>query len=402
MIGFDEMRKLAQVTPSKIVLLVMDGLGGLPDDATGKTELETARCPNLDNLATESICGLTYTVSPGITPGSAPGHMALFGYDPLNYVLGRGIVEALGLGVEVSPGDVVARGNFCTVDENGRITDRRAGRVPSEITRELCTVLGDNVRIPNVELSFFPGKEHRFVVRFRGENLSEQVGDTDPQHEGMMPLEARALEESANATAAMINDAIGQAANVLADKHPANMLLLRGFSQHPDFPSISDVFHLTPACIAPYPMYRGVARVVGMDILPAGDSLQDQMETLRENWDSYDYFFVHYKKTDARGEDGDFGAKVEAIEELDVALPSILDLKPDVLIITGDHSTPATLAMHSWHTIPVALWARYCRRDGVKEFSETSCLQGGLGQLHAAELMPLAMANALKLNKYGA
>ncbi len=396
------MRKLSQVTPSKIVLLVMDGVGGLPDDETDKSELETARCPNLDRLAAEGICGLTYTVSPGITPGSAPGHMALFGYDPSSYDLGRGIVEALGLDVEVNPGDVVARGNFCTVDDNGRITDRRAGRVPTETTRELCAVLGEHVRVSQAGVTFFPGKEHRFVMRFRGENLSANIGDTDPQHEGMEPLEARPLDESASDTAAMINDAVSQAASLLADKHPANMLLLRGFSQHPDFPSVSDVFHLTPACIATYPMYRGVARVVGMDILPAGESLQDQLETLRENWDSYDYFFVHYKKTDARGEDGDFGGKVQAIEEFDAALPSILELKPDVLIVTGDHSTPAALAMHSWHTIPVVLWAKYCRRDRVTEFSEPSCLQGGLGQLHAVELMPLAMANALKLNKYGA
>ncbi len=402
MISFDEMRKLAHVTPSKIVLLVMDGIGGLPDDQTGKTELESARRPNLDQLATEGICGLAYTVSPGITPGSAPGHLALFGYDPLTYGLGRGIVEALGLDIEVNPGDVVARGNFCTVDENGRIADRRAGRLPTETTRELCSILSDNVRVADVEVSFFPGKEHRFVVRFRGEGLSEKVADTDPQHEGMEPLEARSLDESADATAGIINDAIAQAGRLLADKQPANMILLRGFSQHPDFPSLPDVFHLTPGCIATYPMYRGVARVVGMDILPAGESLQDQLDTLKENWDSYDYFFVHYKKTDARGEDADFAAKVQAVEAFDEVIPSILALKPDVLVVTGDHSTPAALAMHSWHTVPVLLWAKYCRRDEVTEFSEPACLRGGLGQIHAAELMPLAMANALKLNKYGA
>ncbi len=402
MISFDEMRKLAHVTPSKIVLLVMDGLGGLPDDQSGKTELETARRPNLDQLATEGICGLAYTVSPGITPGSAPGHMALFGYDPVAYGLGRGIVEALGLDIEVNPGDVVARGNFCTVDDNGRISDRRAGRLPTETTRDLCALLNDNVRVAGTEISFFPGKEHRFVVRFRGEGLSEKVGDTDPQHEGMEPLEARPLDETADATAAVINDVITQTRQLLAGKHPANMVLLRGFSQHPDFPSLPDVFHLTPACIATYPMYRGVARVVGMDILPAGESLQDQIETLTEYWDSYDYFFLHYKKTDARGEDGDFAAKAQAVEEFDAVLPSILTLKPDVLLVTGDHSTPAALAMHSWHTVPVVLWAKYCRKDEVTEFTEPACLRGGLGQIHAAELMSLAMANALKLNKYGA
>lgn len=402
MISLEEIRKLAQVTPSKIVLLVSDGLGGLPHAETGKTELETARRPNLDRVASEGICGLAYTVSPGITPGSAPGHMSLFGYDPFKYSLGRGIVEALGLDIEVSAGDVVARGNFCTVDTAGHITDRRAGRPAAEINHALCAILNQQVRAEGVEVSFYSGKEHRFVVRFRGPGLSEQVSDTDPQHEGFAPLPARALEESASSTAALVNSVVTQARTLLEDQHPANMLLLRGFSQHPDYPSMRDVYNLTPACIATYPMYRGVSRVVGMDILPAGETLDEQMETLKQNWDSYDYFFVHYKKTDASGEDGDFGAKVKAVEELDAHVPSILALKPDVLIVTGDHSTPATLAMHSWHPVPVALRAQHCRRDEVVEFSERACLRGGLGQLHAAELMPLALANALKLNKYGA
>jgi len=402
MISIPEMRSLAQVTPSKIVLLVMDGLGGLPHPETGKTELETALRPNLDQVASDGICGLSYTVSPGITPGSAPGHMALFGYDPLKYNLGRGIVEALGLDIEVRAGDVVARGNFCTVDSAGRISDRRAGRLAADINHELCSILNEKVRANDVEVSFFSGKEHRFVVRFRGAGLSEHISDTDPQHEGFEPLPARALEESASVTATIINSVIAQARELLASKHPANMLLLRGFSQHPDYPSLRDVFHLTPACIATYPMYRGVSRVVGMDILPAGETLDEQVEVLRQNWNSYDYFFVHFKKTDARGEDGDFDAKVKAVEELDAHVPSILALKPDVLLVTGDHSTPATIAQHSWHTVPVALRAKYCRRDEVVEFSERACLRGGLGQISATELMPLAMANALKLNKYGA
>ena len=402
MISSDEMRTLAQVTPTKIVLLVMDGIGGLPQPETGKTELETARRPHLDKVASDGICGLAYTVSPGITPGSAPGHMALFGYDPLRYVLGRGIVEALGLDIEVRAGDVVARGNFCTVDEHGRISDRRAGRLATEISHELCHLLNEKVHIDGIEVGFFAGMEHRFVIRLRGEGLAEQIADTDPQHEGMEPLPARALTESAAPTAAIVNDVVAQSRELLADRQPANMVLLRGFSQHPDFPSLRDVYHLTPACIATYPMYRGVARVVGMDILPAGDTLDTQVEVLKQNWDSYDYFFVHFKKTDARGEDGDFLGKVKAVEELDSHIPEILALNPDVFIVTGDHSTPAQLAMHSWHPVPVILGAKYCRRDDVTEFTERACLRGGLGQLHAAELMPLAMANALKLNKYGA
>jgi 2,3-bisphosphoglycerate-independent phosphoglycerate mutase len=402
MISLETIRTLAQVTPSKIVLLVMDGLGGLPHPETGSTELETARRPNLDGVASEGICGLVHTVSPGITPGSAPGHMSLFGYDPVKYILGRGIVEALGLDIEVRAGDVVARGNFCTVDSAGRITDRRAGRLATEINHELCDLLNQRVHVDGCQIDFFAGKEHRFVIRLRGKDLSEQVADTDPQHEGMKPLPARALADAASGTVAIVNAVIDQASEALAGKEPANMLLLRGFSQHPDYPSLRDTYQLTPACIATYPMYRGVARVVGMDVLPVGETLQQQVEVLSKNWNSYDYFFVHFKKTDARGEDGDFEAKVKAIEELDAAVPAILALKPDVLIVTGDHSTPAGLAMHSWHPVPVVLRARYCRRDDVTEFSERACLRGGLGQLHAAELMPLAMANALKLNKFGA
>ncbi len=402
MISFDDMRKLAQVTPSKIVVLVMDGVGGLPDHETGRTELETAHRPNLNGVADAGICGVTYTVSPGITPGSAPGHLALFGYDPREYNIGRGIVEALGLDIEVNAGDVVARGNFCTIDEHGRISDRRAGRLPSETTVELCTLLNDKIHANGADIAFFPGKEHRFVVRLRAEGLSAQVTDTDPQHEGLEPLKAQAIDDSAEATSDLINDVVMQVRALLSARQPANMVLLRGFSQHPDFPSLSDVFHLTPACIAVYPMYRGVARVVGMDILPTGDTLHDQIEVLTQNWDSYDYFFVHYKRTDARGEDGDFDAKVKAVEEVDAVIPSILALDPDVLIVTGDHSTPAALAMHSWHPVPVALQARYCRRDLVQEFGEQACLAGGLGHILAAELMTLAMANALKLNKYGA
>jgi 2,3-bisphosphoglycerate-independent phosphoglycerate mutase len=345
---------------------------------------------------------MAYTVSPGITPGSAPGHMSLFGYDPLHYQFGRGIVEALGLDIEVGPGDVVARGNFCTVDERGIITDRRAGRISTDVCKNLCNILNSTVSVTGIESTFFAGKEHRFVLKLRGQGLSEQVADTDPQHEGMEPLAPRPLDPSAIHTAHVAAAIVAQARILLEDQHPANMFVLRGFSEHPDYPSINDVYRLTPACIATYPMYRGVSRVVGMDILPAGETLEDQLASLKRYYDSYDYFFMHYKKTDARGEDGNFEAKVTAIEDYDKSLPSILDLNPDVVIVTGDHSTPAGLSGHSWHTVPVILSAKYCRYDEVDEFSERACLKGGLGVFSAVKLMPLAMANALKLNKFGA
>jgi len=402
MIGFEEIRKLAQVTPSKILLLVMDGVGGLPHPDTGRTELETAVTPNLDRLTSEGVCGMTYTVGLGITPGSAPGHMSLFGYEPLRHQFGRGVVEALGLDIEVGPGDVVARGNFCTVDEQGIITDRRAGRIPTEVSKGLCALLNDRVSVHGVETTFFAGKEHRFVLKLRAHGLSEKVADTDPQHEGMKPMEPRPLDPTARRTADVAGEIVAQAQEILSGQHPANMFVLRGFSEHPDYPSINDIYRLTPACIATYPMYRGVSRVVGMDILPAGETLEEEVSTLKRYYDSYDYFFLHYKKTDARGEDGDFEAKVQAIEEFDRVLPSILELNPDVVIVTGDHSTPATMAGHSWHTIPAVLRSSLCRTDSVTTFNETACQQGGLGVFPAVDLMTLAMANALKLNKFGA
>ncbi len=402
MLPLQEIRNLAQVTPSRIVLLVVDGIGGLPHPQTGRTELESARRRNLDRVAHDSICGMSHPVSPGITPGSAPGHMALFGYDPIKFQFGRGIVEALGLDIEVGPGDVVARGNFCTVDDAGNITDRRAGRLATAVNKELCDLLNKQVSVAGVRAEFFPGKEHRFVLRLRGQGLSDRVADTDPQHEGLQALPAGALATEAEPTAQAVRMLVVQVQSLLSGRKPANMLLLRGFSQHPDYPSVRDIYKLTPACIATYPMYRGVARIVGMDILPAGETLQDQVNVLKQNYQRYDYFFVHFKKTDARGEDGDFAAKVKAIEELDAALPAILDLEPDVLIVTGDHSTPASLAMHSWHPVPVMLRSKHCRRDDVDEFTERACLRGGLGQIQAMDLMPMALANALKLNKFGA
>ena len=404
MISLEQLKHLAESTPSKIVFLVMDGLGGLPHPVTGKTELESARRPNLDKLAKEGICGLSTTVSAGITPGSAPGHLAIFGYNPLEpkHQIGRGVLEALGIGFDLKNGDLAIRGNFCTIDKAGLITDRRAGRIPTEKCAELCAKLS-KIKVAGVETFVQPVKEHRFVLVFRGNNLVDDFNDTDPQKLGVAPLQAVANRARAKKTASVVNEFLDSARKVLADEHPANMVLLRGFSKYPPgVPPMSEVFKLKPAAIAVYPMYRGLAKVVGMDILQAGSTIKDEFSAVAKNYDKYDFFFIHIKGTDSAGEDGDFARKVSVIEEVDRELPMLIDLKPDVIVVTADHSTPALLKAHSWHPVPFLLHSKWCRRDSVQEFSESACSHGALGVFPAIDIVPMALANALKLEKYGA
>ncbi|MFQ5988255.1 MAG: 2,3-bisphosphoglycerate-independent phosphoglycerate mutase [Dehalococcoidia bacterium] len=401
MIGLGQIKDIARPTPSKIVLLVIDGLGGLPHPKTGMTELETAKTPNLDRLAKEGICGIMDPVSPGIIPGSAPGHLALFGYDPLSFVVGRGVLEALGIDFELKESDVAARGNFCTVDSRGLITDRRAGRISTQRCTELCQLL-DRVSIDGVALFVSPVKEHRFVVVFRGEGLSSELSDSDPQKEGLAPKSVIALSPEATGAASIANEFIARAKAVLADQYPTNMVLLRGFAQYPDFPKMGEVFGLKAAAIASYPMYRGLAKVVGMEPLATGATIEEEFIALVDHYNSYDYFFLHVKEADIAGEDGDFDGKVRVIEEVDRAFPRLIGLDPDVIIVSGDHSTPAVLKGHSWHPVPFLLRSQWCRPDRVEEFSERACSLGALGRFPATDVMPLALANALKLGKFGA
>lgn len=397
----DLLRELREPNDSKIVLLVADGLGGLPLEPGGKTELESARTPNLDALAREGVSGLTIPVLPGITPGSGPGHLALFGYDPLQYRIGRGILEALGINFPVGPKDVAVRGNFCTVDEAGRITDRRAGRPSTERCVALCRRL-QQIQVPDVETFVEPVREHRFVVVFRGDDLGDAVNDTDPQQTGLKPLQARGEDLPSEKTARAVNRFVAEVGKVLQGEAPTNMITLRGFARYPTIATMQEVYGLKPVAIAVYPMYKGLARLVGMDIAEAGATLEDQLETLRRLWGQYDFFFLHYKYTDSTGEDGNFSAKVEMIERLDAEVPKIRALNPDVVIVTGDHSTPSKLQAHSWHPVPCLLWAKSCRPDPVSEFGESFCLRGGLGQFPAMYLMALALAHAGRLGKYGA
>ena len=399
--SLDLIKEISRSSPTKIILLVIDGLGGLPDPEMGKTELETANTPNLDQLASKGVCGLIDPVGPGITPGSTPGHLALFGYDPVKFNIGRGVVEAIGIGLDLKLGDIAARGNFCTVDEAGLITDRRAGRISTEKCTELCQLL-DGITIQGINLIVRPVREHRLVVVFQGRGLVPEVSDSDPQQVGAAPKSITALNPPAATTAVIANQFLTQAQNILSEHFPANMVLLRGFSQRPQLPTMGEVYKLKPAAIASYPMYRGLAKLVGVEVLETGASLEEELATLEKNYADYDFFFLHIKGTDSAGEDGDFGGKVRIIEEVDSVLPRLTSLDPDVLVVTSDHSTPALLKAHSWHPLPLVLYSQWCRPDRVGVFSEQVCLFGGLGRLPATQIMPLAMAHALKLNKFGA
>jgi len=351
----DVIAPLVVPNTTKIVLVSLDGLGGLPRPETGRSELETASLPNLSQLAADAACGLIRHVAPGITPGSGPGHLGLFGYDPLQYQVGRGVLEALGIEFDLRAGDVAARGNFCTVDAAGKIIDRRAGRLATEINLKLTERLR-RIKLPGVEVFVESVKEYRFVLVLRarargGARLAAGLSETD---------------------------------------------------QLPKLPRFPEVFGLRSAAIAAYPMYRGLAKLVGMEVLKTGTTFDDELATLREHWDTHDFFFVHYKDTDKAGEDGDFDAKVRALERLDRAIPEIRALKPDVLIVSGDHATPSVLAGHGWQPVPVLVWSRYCGADGVTAFTERACGAGSLGVMPSQHLMPLVMANALRLTKFGA
>ena len=400
MIDFPGLADLCVTTPSKIVMLVVDGLGGAPQPETGRSELEVARLPNLDRLARESACGRTVPVLPGIAPGSGPGHLALFGYDPLNYFIGRGVLEALGIEAPILDGDVAARGNFCTVDGSGLLTDRRAGRIPTEETRPLCQSL-DGIEVPGVETTVLPVQDYRFVLLMRGNGLSDRISETDPQRTGVAPLPITALADDAQASAEATNRFVSAAAELLRGRERANMVLLRGFSKLPKLPPMGPAYGLSPVAIAAYPMYRGLARVLGMEVIATGRTFDDEVDTLARHYQEHDFFYIHYKPADAAGEDGNFDAKVHALEELDARIPRLLELAPDVLVVAGDHATPAILAAHSWHPVPVLIRSGITRGDGVAEFTERACAGGSLGTFAAMHLMLLALSHAGKLTRYG-
>jgi 2,3-bisphosphoglycerate-independent phosphoglycerate mutase len=400
-VNLELLRELSIPNDTKILLLVIDGLGGLPN-ASGRSELEQAEIPQLDRLAQESLCGLTVPVAPGVTPGSGPGHLGLFGYDPEQYTVGRGVLEALGIDFDLQSTDVAARGNFCTVDADGKITDRRAGRIPTAESAPICERLR-SIRLPGVQVFVEPVKDHRFLLVLRGEGLSDRVTETDPQREGKKPMISRALAPEAEATAKLINDWVAQAQQMLRDEPRANMLTLRGIAKHPPMPSIVETCKFRAAAIAAYPMYRGLAKLVGMDVLKTGATFADEVETLKANWEKYDFFFIHFKAADAAGEDGDFQSKIAALEEVGTYIDALHALQADVFMVAGDHSTPAVVAGHSWHPVPFLLHAKaFSQADESQSFNEKACARGVLGTFPAKDALSLAMAHAGRLTKYGA
>lgn len=388
---------------TKIVFLIMDGLGGLPLGEKDQTELESARTPNLDALAKKSVCGLLDPIGYGITPGSGPAHFALFGYDPIQNSIGRGILEAAGIDFPMTDRDLLIRINFATIDADGLVTDRRAGRIDNETNKRICRKLQDKIeRISGIEIIFEPVKEHRALLALRGDGLREEILETDPQKTGIAPFRPKALIPEAEGTAALLQKLVDQAVKILSDEEKANMMLLRGYSRYRRYPSLQQRFGLNALAIAGYPMYRGIARLLGMVVGPQPSSLREEFDALRDHYGQYDFFFLHIKPTDSRGEDGNFDAKVAVIEEVDKLIPRVLELNPDVLVVTGDHSTPAALASHSWHTLPVLLSSATCRPDRVDRFGERDCIAGGLGRMPMVHLMGLALAHARRLEKFGA
>ena len=399
----DLIKELADKNENKILLIILDGLGGLPKEGGKETELEAAKTPNLDLLAERSSCGLIDPVAPGITPGSGPGHLGVFGYDPLQHLIERGALSCAGVNFPMEEGDVGIRINFAT-KKDGKITDRRAGRMPTEQCAKLCLLLEEKISIKNVKIFIKPERDYRAAGIIRSEELSDAVSDTDPQKTGVPSLEARAVDGTKKAvkTARIVNEVIRLAEEILKDHYPANTLLMRGFSLKPKIPKMQKIYGLNPLAIAVYPMYKGLARLIGMHIIDGIEDIRSEFNVLKENFDKYDFFFFHIKPTDSAGEDGKFDEKVRVLEEVDSYIPMIDFDRYGAVAVTGDHSTPAVLKAHSWHSVPFILYSKTCRPDRVTRFSENDCALGNLGRMRGMELMPLLMAHAQKLKKYGA
>jgi 2,3-bisphosphoglycerate-independent phosphoglycerate mutase len=389
---------------SKLVLLVFDGLGGLDNGGRGSA-LEAANVPHLDALAKESITGFHNPIAPGITPGSGPAHLSLFGYDPLRFTIGRGVLEALGVNFPLQKGDVPARINFCTIDGEGLITDRRAGRIPSEIGARVIEKLAKEVSVPGVEIHLRHVKEYRAAMVLRGEGLGGSIHDTDPQATGKAPLDPEPKEDTAEnrKTAGILKEFLKQAKEILADEDKANMLTLRGIDLYEPLPSFQELYHLNPTSIAVYPMYKGVSRLAGMTVQEEGqETTSEEFDILEKVWNDFDYFFIHIKKTDSYGEDGNLDGRIKVLEEVDALIPRLTALSPDVVAVTGDHSTPSPLKSHSWHPVPLMIYGKHCRADKVAQFNEGALLAGGLGTIHGTSILPLMLANGLRMAKFGA
>ena len=401
MIDFPYLSDVVRPTSSRIVMVVVDGLGGMPHPEYGKSELEFADLQTLDALSASSSLGLTTPVLPGITPGSGPGHMALFGYNPVKYLLGRGILEGMGIGADICQGDVAARGNFCVLGEQGNILDRRAGRLDTETCKALCAELNE-IKIDGVDIKVYPVMDYRFVLVIKGQGLYPNVSETDPQIEGVHPLVAQPLSSDAQRTVGIVKEFVCKATELLSSSESeANGILLRGFSSLPTLPDFGRQYALSPAAIAAYPMYKGLAGLIGMDVIQSEQTFEGEIDALETNFDDgHNFFFLHYKPADSAGEDGDFIAKVRQLENFSYEINRVIEMEPDVLVICGDHSTPSFTASHSWHPVPVLIKSTYSEGTGTV-FNEKTCREGALGTMQAEHLMLQVLAHANKLKKFG-
>lgn len=392
---------LAQQGTTKLLLVVLDGLGGLPLAPDGQTELEAATTPNLDRLAREGVTGLHHPIEIGMTPGSGAAHLELFGYDSVEYGIERGVLSAIGLGIELNENDLAVRLNFCTLAADGTVTDRRAGRIPTDLNRDLTSEL-QGIDAPVDSMTFATDRDHRAVLVLRGDGLDSRIRDTDPYQTGVPPAAPEALHPDAFHTSEVLTIIAEQVHERIGHKHPANSVLMRGYGHPRQLPSMESKFKLRSSCLAVFPMYTGVSRAAGMTVIPTLGPLNEQLTALEQAWNDFDFFFVHIKDPDTYGEDGDFDGKVRAIESVDQLLPRALALNPDVLVVTGDHSTPSTLKSHSWHPVPVLLWGQHTRRDTTTSFGETACGGGSLGYFPARRILTLMLAHGCRLAKYGA
>ena len=403
----DLLSSLAVENDSKVVLVILDGLGGLAGP-NGKTSLEAAHTPNLDALARSSICGFHDPLGPGLTPGSGPAHIGLFGYDPFRYLIGRGVLDTAGTPFVFEPGDMASRLNFATLAADGTIADRRAGRIPDEEGKRVTELLAENIKeINGVQVLMQHVKEYRAAAIFRGKKLDGRLCDSDPQQVGHKPLQVAPTEENPTAEAKeaadLANTFIARAKEILADEQKANFVMMRGFDIYEPLPNFCELYKWRACAVAAYPMYKGVSKLAGMRVIEEGQStIEEEIELVEREFPNTDFLFLHVKKADSMGEDGNFEGKVGVIEHFDRLLPRLMDLKPDVLCITGDHSTPCRLKSHSWHPVPICISAESVRTDACQTFGETSCLTGGLGRIHSTEVMPLLLAHAERLMKYGA
>lgn len=395
---------LALPRGGRILLAVLDGLGDVSvPELEGRTPMEAADIPNLDALARDSALGQHVPVAQGITPGSGPAHMALFGYDPVDNLIGRGVLEVLGIGFPLEMGDLAARINFCTLDADGVITDRRAGRIATSESAALAEKL-DSIAIPGVQVMVRPVKEHRACVVFRAEGFVDGLSDTDPGTVGQKPLPVGSSSPECARTAEVVGEFVRQAQELLKDQPLANGILLRGIALNRKFRSFGDRFRLNPAAVALYPMYKGLASLLGMTLFESspGD-LSGQITAVHSALShGHDFVFLHHKYTDSAGEDGDWKRKISAMEDFDNALPAFLRAGFDVVAITGDHSTPCPMKQHSWHPVPLLLHGGHQRVGWNEGFSERQAVSGALGTINSLDLMPLLLASAGRLEKFGA